>query len=293
MAGLSSGVALLLGIVAGVATKNPYIDYTRKYTSRLLAWSIVGLGAGVNLSVVAEAGLQGIGYTFVGILATLLVGTLLGRVFGCEKQLTLLICCGTAICGGSAIAAVSATIGASAGATSVSLATVFLLNALALYVFPYVGNLLELTQSQFGLWCALAIHDTSSVVGAALGYGSEALNIATTVKLSRALWIIPLCFALSFRVREHSQEEAKVSAKKPWFILGFLLMSAIVTTFPELTKFGEMVAAISRRVLIMTLYLIGTGLTLDVIKRVGARPLILGVVLWILVGVISLAAIMA
>lgn len=291
---VSSAMALALGVVLAVSLGNPFLQRTRQYTHHLLSWSVVGLGAGMNLMVVARVGLQGIGYTVVGISLTLLAGFLLARFLKIERNTGILISVGTAICGGSAIAAVSPVIRAKPAEVSVSLGTVFMLNACALLLFPPVGHALNLSQTQFGLWSALAIHDTSSVVGATLLYGAEALQIGTTVKLARALWIVPLALAIgcAFNHRD-SSVGVREQTKKPWFILGFLGMAAVMTWVPALQPAGHVVETVAKRTLVLTLFLIGSNLTRETLKSVGLRPLLQGVLLWVIAASATLAAVYA
>ncbi|HEX3067104.1 MAG TPA: putative sulfate exporter family transporter, partial [Thermoanaerobaculia bacterium] len=257
-----------------------------KVTKVLLQVSVVLLGFGMNLQKVIEAGRTGILFTIVTIVGTLLLGFLLGRAMGISRTTAHLISSGTAICGGSAIAAVGPVVNANDEEMSVALGTVFILNSIALFAFPMIGHRLGLTQSQFGVWAAIAIHDTSSVVGAAAKYGAEALQIATTVKLTRALWIVPLTLGTAFFFKRKS---AKVAL--PWFILWFVVASVIrtyVTAPPEVWATLTMLARIG---LTITLFLIGAGLSRKSIAAVGARPLILGVVLWIVISCASLFAV--
>lgn len=288
---ISSALALLLGVALAVSVGNPYAEKTRKLTHILLTWSVMGLGAGMNLEVVAKVGLQGLGYTVVGIFTTLTLGFLITKVLGVEREIGILVSVGTAICGGSAIAAIAPTIRAKPHAISLSLGTVFMLNALALIVFPPIGHWFELTQTQFGLWSALAIHDTSSVVGASLQYGSEALQIGTTVKLARALWIVPLTVASSFFLAPAVTEGPSSKPKRPWFILGFLAAAALVTWIPSLQPMGHAIEGLAKRTLVLTLFLIGANLTLTTLKSVGVRPFVLGVLLWVIVASVTLSAI--
>lgn len=283
---VSSGLALGLGVAFALAFENPLLAHTRVWTPRVLQASVVGLGASMNLVTVASVGFHGIAYTALGIAFTFLVGFVIQRIFKTTASVSLLLSAGTAICGGSAIAAVSPVIRAEDHEVSVSLATVFILNAAALLIFPPVGQAFNLTQTQFGLWSALAIHDTSSVVGASMQYGPEALAIATTVKLARALWIVPLAFLIGF-VWNRNSTEGRPSAKKPWFVLGFLAMAALVTWVPSLQEPGLTVAAAARRALVFTLFLIGSGLTRKTLMNVGFKPFIHGVLLWLLVGTVS------
>jgi uncharacterized integral membrane protein (TIGR00698 family) len=253
----------------------------------------------MNLISVAKAGVSGIGYTAISIILVLAIGMILARILKTEKIAGMLITVGTAICGGSAIAAVAPVVDAKAHQISVSVAVVFILNAVALLVFPAIGHALNLTQEQFGLWSALAIHDTSSVVGASSQYGARALEIGTTVKLARALWIVPLVFAVQAwhnrSLQKLSDDEGGVKAKPkyPWFILGFLAMAAMVTYVPALQPAGHMVEFAARRLLVVTLFLIGANLTIGTLKEVGPRPLLQGVILWVIVLAASLVAIKA
>jgi uncharacterized integral membrane protein (TIGR00698 family) len=284
----SSASALFLGLALSFTVGNPYTLLTKKHTSTLLQYSVIGLGAGMNLKIVAIVGLQGIGYTVAGILFAALIGFILSNILKTEKILSALITIGTAICGGSAIAAVSPIMNAKDRDISISLATVFILNAVALFIFPSIGHSLSLTQHQFGLWSALAIHDTSSVVGASMQYGSEALQIATTVKLARALWIIPISFLVAFVMGRVEKKSAAKKMKKPWFILGFILVAALVTWVPLLGPAGQIISSIAKKFLVVTLFLIGSGLSLNSLKEVGLKPLVLGMSLWIIVATTTL-----
>jgi uncharacterized integral membrane protein (TIGR00698 family) len=285
--------ALLLGVAVTLVLGNPWAEQTRKLTPRLLALSVVGLGAAMDLRTVAVVGLQGFGYTLVGISCTLALGALLGRALAVRRATGILVSVGTAICGGSAIAAAAPVIGAEPEDTSAALGIVFLLNATALLLFPFLGHHLGLSQRAFGLWAALAIHDTSSVVGAAARYGPEALVVATTTKLVRALWIVPVTLALGALVaRGPSAAEEKPKAQRPWFILGFLAAAALVSLFPTLRPAGAAVASAAQRLLVLTLFLLGLGLSRAAVARVGARPFLLGLSLWVLVGSATLGALL-
>ncbi len=285
--------ALLAGIAVTLVLGNPWVARTRTLTPTLLAASVVGLGAAMDLRTVAVVGLQGFGYTLVGISATLASGALLGRWLAVRRGTGILVSVGTAICGGSAIAAAAPVIGAEEDDTSAALGIVFLLNAAALLVFPPIGHHLGMTEHAFGLWAALAIHDTSSVVGAAATYGSEALTVATSTKLARALWIVPVTLALgAWAARSPAGTRGKVSAKRPWFILGFLATAAAVSFVPSLRPAGRVVAAGAQRALVLTLFLLGLGLSRAAIARVGARPFVLGVLLWLLAAGVTLGAIL-
>ncbi len=289
---VSSGTALVLGLILALVFGNPYSLQTKKLTHRLLALAVMGLGAGMNLQVIGQVGLQGIGYTIIGIISAILIGTFLGKILKVEKDTALLITIGTAICGGSAIAAVAPVIRAKHHEVSVSLGTVFMLNAAALFLFPWIGHLLLLTETQFGLWSALAIHDTSSVVGATLQYGAHALEVGTTVKLARALWIIPVAMMIGLiRSKKENAEINPEKAKRPWFILGFIIAAALVTWIPALVPFGHSIESVAKKLMVLTLFLIGSSLTRDTIKSVGIKPFIQGIILWIVMASGSLAAI--
>lgn len=290
---MSSGLALLAGVMLALIFGNPYMVLTQKWTHTFLALSVIGLGAGMNLEVVGQVGLQGVGYTVVGIGSALILGTLIGKWLRTAPDTSVLITVGTAICGGSAIAAVAPVIRAKHHEVSVALGIVFILNGLALFIFPAIGHHFLLTESQFGLWSALAIHDTSSVVGATLQYGSHALEVGTTVKLARALWIVPVAFAIGLiRARNARENVVAAQGKKPWFILGFIIAAAIVTFIPSLQIAGHQVESIAKHILVLTLFLIGTNLTRETLKSVGFKPFIQGVSLWVIMASGSLAAIM-
>lgn len=290
---LSSGLALLLGAVFSGVLGNPFLSQTTQFTPRLLQMAVVGLGAGMNLGVVGQVGLQGFGYTAIGIFLTGVMGLLLGRLFRIERDTSLLVTVGTAICGGSAIAAVASTIKAKSEQVSVALATVFFLNASALFIFPFIGTQVGLSPAQFGLWSALAIHDTSSVVGAALQYSPDSVEIATTVKLARALWIIPVSFFVGmFWHRRKSSVEGVAKPKIPYFIFWFVAVAAVVTWIPVLQPLGAQVSFIAKRILVLTLFLIGSNLTPRTIRSLGVSPLIQGFFLWLMTGAFTLAAIL-
>ncbi len=287
-----AAAALLGGAVLALTVGNPLQARTRAWTHRLLPLAVVGLGADMNLRAVAKAGLHGLGYTALSLAIVLALGWGLARWLKVERDAGLLISVGTAICGGSAIAAVAPVLRAKEHEISVALATVFLLNAAALVLFPPIGHAAGLSQDGFGLWAALAIHDTSSVVGAGLAYGPRALEVATTVKLARALWIVPLTLVIGWVVarRQPSAPDAP-PVKKPWFIAGFLAMAALVTFVPGLHAPGHLVALAARRALVLTLFLIGAGLSREALRSVGARPFLQGLLLWVLVGSLGLGAV--
>ena len=287
-----AAAALVGGVVLAVSLGNPLQEQTRTWTHRLLPLAVVGLGADMNLRVVARAGLHGLGYAALSITLVLALGWGLARLLTVERDAGLLISVGTAICGGSAIAAVAPVLRARAHETSVALATVFLLNAVALVVFPPLGHLTHLSQEAFGLWAALAIHDTSSVVGAGLAYGPRALEVATTVKLARALWIVPLTLLIGWWVARRGEAGPEAPpVRQPWFIAGFLAVAALVTFVPILHTAGQLVAVAARRVLVLTLFLIGAGLSREALRAVGFRPFLQGLLLWLLVGSLGLGAV--
>jgi uncharacterized integral membrane protein (TIGR00698 family) len=284
---VSAALALFLGMTLALTVENPYFQQAKHLTPKLLQISVVGLGFGMNLIAVQQAGLRGLLYTAVTISLTLFLGLIIGKFLKVFGTTSLLISAGTAICGGSAIAAVAATIDAKTDEVSVSLATVFFLNAVALFIFPPLGHYFGLSQTQFGLWSALAVHDTSSVVGTALQYGAQALQVGTTVKLARALWIVPLSLAIGAWFKP----EKRRSVKFPWFILGFILASAVVTYIPALENAGLVLANLAKRFLVLTLFLIGANLSRSTLKAVGLRPLLQGFILWIIVLTTTLMAI--
>ncbi|HEX7807524.1 MAG TPA: putative sulfate exporter family transporter [Thermoanaerobaculia bacterium] len=282
----SPPIALALGLALALTLGSPF--KTAKVTKLLLQGSVVGLGFGMNLQKVFAAGRTGILFTLATIIGTLVLGYLLGRAMQVSSGTAHLISSGTAICGGSAIAAVGPVIGASDEEMSVSLGTVFILNSIALFAFPAIGHALHLTQQQFGIWSAIAIHDTSSVVGAAAAYGAEALQIATTVKLTRALWIVPLTIGTAFAFRR-----GKTKITIPWFILFFLLASVVRTYVPAPPMTWDVLVRIARIGLTITLFLIGSALSRASLAKVGVRPLILGVVLWIVISGVGLWSVLA
>jgi uncharacterized integral membrane protein (TIGR00698 family) len=282
---LSPPLALLAGILFALVLAHPYEDASSSYSKLLLQASVVLLGFTMNLHEVVRAGRSGFVYTAIGIVAALLIGLALGRGFSVARKASFLIATGTAICGGSAIAAVAPIIDADDEEIAVSLGTVFVLNSVALLLFPAIGSRLHLSQSQFGLWAALAIHDTSSVVGAAAKYGNEALAIGTTVKLARALWIVPLAVVTAYAMK------SKARVQWPWFILLFCLAAVANTYVPALAGAYAVLGRLGRLGLTATLFLIGAGLSKKTLKQVGARPLVQGILLWAIVAVGTLLAI--
>jgi uncharacterized integral membrane protein (TIGR00698 family) len=274
---LSPPVALALGLIFGLTLPHPYGDQAKKLSRHLLQACVVGLGFGMNLHQVIHAGRSGFVYTMLGIGFALLVGMGLGQLLGVRRVPAFLISAGTAICGGSAIAAVGPITQANDEEMAMALGTVFVLNSVALLTFPPIGAALHLTQSQFGLWAALAIHDTSSVVGAAAKYGAEALAIATTVKLARALWIVPLSIGTAV-VRG-----AKAKIQWPWFIGLFCLAAVCNTYIPAGARAYSLAVTAAKIGLTATLFLIGSGISRGTLQRVGPRPLLQGIILWLLV----------
>ena len=296
----SPPLALAVGLVLGLTFGNPFRNQTRGMTQYLLQASVVGLGFGMNLQQILQAGRSGFIYTAVGISFAMLVGLTLTRLLKVRATTGFLISAGTAICGGSAIAAVGPVVQAGEEEMSVALGTVFILNSIALLIFPAIGASLHLTQSQFGLWAALAIHDTSSVVGAGAKYGAIALAVATTVKLARALWIVPMTLGtaavkrrLDSRLAPDDAVSMPTKVKWPWFILLFVLAAVANTFMPAGAPAFHMLARLGIVGLTVTLYLIGSGVSRATLKQVGARPLIQGVLLWVIVAVASAAAIRA
>jgi uncharacterized integral membrane protein (TIGR00698 family) len=279
---ISPPIALCAGIIFGLVAQHPYAADSRAFSKFLLQASVVALGFGMNLHEVLNAGRSGFLYTALGIGFALLAGFLIGKLLSVRGTTSYLISTGTAICGGSAIAAIGPILRASDEEMAVALGTVFILNSIALFIFPTIGASLQLSQSQFGLWSALAIHDTSSVVGAASRYGNQALVIATTVKLARALWIVPL--ALATAAVRHSRSKIQI----PWFIFLFCLAAVVNTYGPQEPRLAQMFFQLGRLGLTVTLFLIGTGISRSTLREVGWRPLAQGVLLWILVGVTSL-----
>lgn len=282
-------VALFLGLAFALLCGQAYPKFNKKVSKKLLQYSVIGLGFGMNLHASLASGKEGMMFTIVSVVGTMLVGMFIGRkMLKMNRDTSYLISSGTAICGGSAIAAVGPVIKAKDSDMSVALATIFVLNAIALFIFPVFGQWMGLTQQEFGTWAAIAIHDTSSVVGAGAAYGEEALQVATTIKLTRALWIIPLALVTSLIFKNGGK---KVSI--PWFILWFivamLLNTYVLDTVPEV---GKAISGLARKGLIITMFFIGASLSTDVLKAVGVKPLVQGVLLWIVISIVSLAYIL-
>jgi uncharacterized integral membrane protein (TIGR00698 family) len=275
-------VMLFLGLAYALICGQGYPSLNKKMSKMLLQYSVVGLGFGMNLYESLASGREGMLFTIVSVIGTLAIGMLLGRkILKVDKETSYLISSGTAICGGSAIAAVGSVIKAKPANMSVALAVVFVLNAIALFIFPSIGHWLGLSQQEFGTWAAIAIHDTSSVVGAGAAYGEEALKVATTIKLTRALWIIPLALATSFIFKS---QDRKITI--PWFIL-FFIIAILLNTFvlDSIPAVGIVISGIARRCLTLTMFFIGASLSTDVLRSVGVKPLIQGILLWIVISI--------
>lgn len=284
---ISSATALVLGIIYAQIFENPYAKQTKKATGLLLKIAVVGLGFGMNVYSALAAGKDGFVLTIFSIFLTLTLGFGIGKLLKIDKKISYLISSGTAICGGSAIAAVSPVIDADEKQISVALGIVFILNSVALIIFPPIGHALGLSQVDFGLWSAIAIHDTSSVVGAAAKYGDQALEVATMVKLARALWVIPVAF-LSTMLFKNKGSKVKI----PYFIGLFVLAMLANSYIPFIQPLGPYIVEVSKAALTLTLFLIGTSLSFRTVKNVGAKPFIEGVLLWIFISVSSLAYIL-
>lgn len=283
---VSPPIALLGGLIYGFTVPHPFHVESKRLAKFLLQASVVALGFGMNLHEVLHAGRSGFLYTAVNITAAMLLGLGFGYLLRVGKKSAFLISAGTAICGGSAIAAVGPIVDASEEEIGVSLGTVFILNSVALFLFPLIGYAFHMTQEQFGLWSALAIHDTSSVVGATAKYGPAALAVGTTIKLARALWIVPLSFVTAIALK------SKARIQWPWFILLFCLAALLNTLLPAFHQVFGALNHLGKIGLTVTLFLIGTGLNMQTLRDVGVRPLIQGLALWIVVGTGSLALIL-
>ena len=282
-------VALFLGLAFALLCGQAYPKFNKKISKKLLQYSVVGLGFGMNLHASLASGKEGMLFTIVSVVGTMIIGMFIGlKILKVNRDTSYLISSGTAICGGSAIAAVGPVIKAKDSDMSVALATIFVLNAIALFIFPVLGQWLGLSQQEFGTWAAIAIHDTSSVVGAGSAYGEEALQVAATIKLTRALWIIPLALVTSFIYKRKGQ---KVSV--PWFTLWFIVAILINTyLLDSVPHVGKAVSGLARKGLIITMFFIGASLSTDVLKAVGVKPLVQGVSLWLVISIGSLTYIL-
>lgn len=287
----SPGLALGLGLAFALALDNPYRDRGGRYVRALLQASVVLLGFGVDIGLLLRAGMHGLAFAAVSIAATFALGYALARYLAVERKASLLISAGTAICGGSAIAAVGAAVGAERGEISVAMGTVFLLNAVALFLFPPLGHLLGLSQEQFGVWAGIAIHDVSSVAGAGAVYGADALRTGTVVKLSRVLWIVPVTLIAARFFPATGVSASRERLPLPWFIVGFLLASLAGSLVPGVTDWTPLLVRVARIGFAVTLFCIGASLSRAALKAVGYKPLLQGLLLWVFVSAASLWAI--
>lgn len=290
---ISPPVALFVGLIFALCFGAPCQKFNKKLSKQLLQASVVGLGFGMNLVQSLKSGAEGMLFTIISVALVMIVGVWLGRRMQIEQKTSYLISSGTAICGGSAIAAVGGVLKANENQMAVSLGVVFILNAIALFVFPPIGRMLGMSDGQFGTWAAIAIHDTSSVVGAGQAYSATACEIATLVKCTRALWIIPLAFFTAYLYRNDASATGKTKVAVPWFIVLFVLAMVVNTYTPEsltstMQPIYQGIAMLAKRMMTVVLFAIGAGLSLKVVRQVGLRPLVLAVVLWIVIGIGSL-----
>ena len=286
---VTAPLVLFIGLLFALIFGPTYSKFNKAASKKLLQYSVVGLGFGMNLQESLASGGEGMLFTILSVIGTMVVGVIIGlKYIGVNKSTAYLISSGTAICGGSAIAAIGPTIKAKDSEMSMALATVFILNAIALFLFPVLGHWLDLSQQEFGMWAAIAIHDTSSVVGAGSAYGEEALQVATTIKLTRALWIIPLAIVLALLFK-NKQQKVYIPWFILWFVVAMLLNTYLLENVPEV---GIFISGIARKCLILTMFFIGASLSVDKIKVVGVKPLKLGVLLWLIISVVSLAYIL-
>lgn len=280
---VNSQVALLLGFLFTLIFTNPFIKHSQKAIHLLLKIAVVGMGFGMFIKETFETSKEGLGLTFYSIILTVSIGLILTKLLKLDRKLGHLITSGTSICGGSAIAAISPVIKANGKTISLALGIVFLLNSIALFVFPPIGHWFNLNHGQFGLWCAIAIHDTSSVVGAAMGYGDEALRIATTVKLSRTLWIVPLSICSMFLFKTKG-EKIKIS-----YFIGLFILAIVINSYGVLpTAITGNIVFISKRLLVVTLFLVGSAISIKDLKQTGFKPIALAISLWVFISVFSL-----
>lgn len=279
---VTPAVALFLGLIFAFVFGCPYPKFNKKTSKYLLQAAVVGLGFGMNVNESLKSGSEGMLFTVVSVVGVMVIGIMVGWWMHINRKTTYLISSGTAICGGSAIAAVGPVLKATENEMAVSLGVIFILNAIALFIFPPIGHFFEMSQAQFGTWAAIAIHDTSSVVGAGQAYGPEALRIATLIKLTRALWIIPLALVTMGLFRDKT---AKVSI--PWFIFLFILAMVANTYCGIPASVSEPIVWLAKKGMVLTLLLIGASLSLNTVKSVGARPMLLAILLWIVIGVSS------
>jgi len=290
-------VALFTGLVFAFIFGIPYPKFNKKLSKYLLQASVVGLGFDMNLQESLQSGADGMLFTIISVIGVMIIGVILGRYMDIDRKTSYLISSGTAICGGSAIAAVGGVLRANENEMAVSLGVIFILNAIALFIFPPMGHFFGLSQAQFGTWAAIAIHDTSSVVGAGAEYGAEACDLATLIKCTRALWIIPLAFFTMWYFRNDKSGEGKAKVSIPWFILLFVVAMVIFTYTPEssMTVMGPVynaIVVIAKKALVVVLFAIGASLSLKVVKQVGVKPLIQAITLWVAIGASSLFVVM-
>ena len=290
---VSPPVSLLCGLIFALVFGEAYPTFNKTMSKKMLQYSVVGLGFGMNVYSALASGGTGMLFTIISVFGTLLLGWFIGtKLFKIDSVLSYLISAGTAICGGSAIAAVGPIVKAKSTDMTVALGVVFILNAVALFIFPIIGKYLSLSDQTFGTWVAIAIHDTSSVVGAAQAYSEEALNVATTIKLTRALWIIPVALLTSFLFRDKTSEDSGKKIAVPMFIIFFivalLLNTYLLSKFEMGMQISKFISVISKKCLTLTLFFIGAGLSKSVLRSVGVKPLIFGILLWIIISVVSL-----
>lgn len=290
---ISPAIALFLGLMFAIVFGTPYPKFNKQLSKYLLQASVVGLGFGMNLQKSLQSGADGMLFTVVSVIGVMILGIYLGRWMKINDKASYLISSGTAICGGSAIAAVGGVMRANEKDMAVSLGVIFILNAVALFIFPPLGHLFNMSDAQFGTWAAIAIHDTSSVVGAGAAYSPEACELATLIKCTRALWIIPLAFFTIWYFRKEKGGEGKAKVSIPWFILLFVVAMVINTYTPDsmmsyMRPVYNAIVAIAKQALVAVLFAIGASLSIKVVREVGVKPLVQAVVLWIAIGVSSL-----
>lgn len=290
---ISPAIALFLGLMFAIVFGIPYPKFNKKLSKYLLQASVVGLGFGMNLQKSLQSGADGMLFTIVSVIGVMIVGILLGRWMKINEKASYLISSGTAICGGSAIAAVGGVMKANEKDMAVSLGVIFILNAVALFIFPPLGHLFNMSDAQFGTWAAIAIHDTSSVVGAGAAYSPEACELATLIKCTRALWIIPLAFFTIWYFRKEKGGEGKAKVSIPWFILLFVVAMVINTYTPAsmdsyMRPVYDTIVAVAKQALVAVLFAIGASLSIKVVREVGVKPLVQAIVLWVVIGVSSL-----
>lgn len=285
---VTPALALFVGLMYALILGDvPYGKFNKKCSKYLLQAAVVGLGFGMNFEQSIQAGKDGMLLTIASVFVVMILAVFIGKKMKLDDKTSYLIGSGTAICGGSAIAAIGPVIKADDNQMAVSLGTIFMLNAIALFIFPPIGRMIGLTDAQFGTWAAIAIHDTSSVVGAGQAFSDKALEIATLVKLTRALWIIPLAIVTTFVYREKSK---KITI--PWFIFLFILAMLVNTYAGIPAEVSKWIVLIAKQGMVLTLFLIGSSLSINVVKKVGLTPVILGVVLWVIIGIVSLGTIL-